>query len=104
MQRGEVWWAELPLPAGKRPVLLLSRDKAIQVRQFAIVAQITRTIRDIPTEIYLDQGDGMPRICVVNTDVLLTIRKALLTRRICSLSYEKMESVNQAVKFALALD
>jgi mRNA-degrading endonuclease toxin of MazEF toxin-antitoxin module len=26
MRRGEVWWADLPAPAGKRPVVLLSRN------------------------------------------------------------------------------
>jgi mRNA-degrading endonuclease toxin of MazEF toxin-antitoxin module len=29
MKRGEIWWAELELPAGRRPVLLSSRDEAL---------------------------------------------------------------------------
>lgn len=32
MRRGEVWWADLPAPVGRRPVLLLSRDRAYAVR------------------------------------------------------------------------
>ena len=43
MHRGEVWWAELPLPAGRRPVLLLSRDAAYKVRTSLTVAMVTRT-------------------------------------------------------------
>jgi mRNA-degrading endonuclease toxin of MazEF toxin-antitoxin module len=68
------------------------------------VAQITRTVRRIPTEVPLDKNDGMPKACVVNTDVLLTIPKSLLTDRICVLSYDKMQAVGQSLKFALALD
>ena len=104
MRRGEVWWARLPLPAGRRPVLLLSRDRAIQVRQAVIVAQVTGTVRGIPTEVSLGREDGLPKPCVVNADVLLTIPKALLDGRICALSREKLAAVGQAVRFALGLD
>jgi mRNA interferase MazF len=48
MRRGEVCWADLPPPANRRPVLLLSRNRAYQVRNAVTVAFLTRTIRDIP--------------------------------------------------------
>jgi mRNA interferase MazF len=66
MKRGEVWWADLPLPAGRRPVLLLSRDNAYRVRNAVTVAQITRTVRKIPVEVALERQDGMPTRCAVN--------------------------------------
>ena len=103
MRRGEVWWAQLPAPAGRRPVLLLTRDRAIQVRQSVTVAQVTRTVRNIPTEVGLGRGDGMPKACVVNADVILTIPKALLLGRICRLSVDRLDEVDEAVKFALDL-
>ena len=103
MRRGEVWWAQLPAPAGRRPVLLLSRDKAIQVRQAVTVAQVTRTIRGIPTEVRLGREDSMPKSCVVNADVIFTIPKALLLNRVCRLSVERLDEVGEAVRFALDL-
>jgi len=48
MRRGEIWWAELSLPIGRRPVLLLSRDEAYAVRNAVTVAKVTSTIRGIP--------------------------------------------------------
>ena len=45
--------AELPLPVGKRPVVLLSRDEAYSVRNAITVAEVTRTIRKIPVEVSL---------------------------------------------------
>lgn len=104
MRRGEVWWAEQPQPIGRRPVLLLSRDEAYQVRNAVTVAQITTTIRDIPAEVPLDEKDGLPQKCVANLDTITTVRKLILTQRICLLGSEKMEQIDNAIKFALALE
>ena len=103
MRRGEMWWADLPPPAGHRPVLITTRDSAITVRDALTVAPITRTFWHIPVEVSLDQRDGMPTACVVNCDNLLTIPKSLLQSRICTLTIGKMQTVEQAIKFALAL-
>lgn len=103
MRRGEVWWAELPQPIGKRPVLLLSRDAAYSVRTAVTVSIVTHTIRNIPIEVPLGQEDGMPTKCVVNLDDILTIPKSRLTEQITTLSPEKMTAVAKAVAFALDL-
>lgn len=103
MLRGEIWWAELPPPVGRRPVLLLSRDAAYSVRTSVTTAVITRTIRDIPVEVVLGQEDGMPVKCVVNLDNIITIPKARLIERITTLSAGKMTAVVKAITFALDL-
>lgn len=103
MRRGQVWWARLPAPQGLRPVLLLSRQKAIEVRSSVTVAPLTRTARGIPTEVTLGLSDGVPKPCVINLDCLLTIPKAYLSDPLCLLGREKMEAVDRALKFALGL-
>ena len=103
MRRGEVWWADLPPPAGRRPVLSITRNSAITVRDALTVAPITRTLWHIPVEVTLDDRDGMPTACVVNCDNLLTIPKSLFQSHICTLTTGKMQTVEQAIKFALAL-
>ena len=40
MRRGEVWWADLPPPAGRRPVLIITGDSAITVRDALTVAPL----------------------------------------------------------------
>ena len=104
MKRGEVWWAEQPEPIGRRPVVLLSRDEAYEVRNAVTVAQITSTIRNIPVEVLLDERDGLPQKCATNLDTITTIRRAILTKRICSLRSDKVEQINKAIKFALDLE
>jgi len=103
MRRGEVWWAQLPLPVGRRPVVLLSRDEAYAVRNAITVAEVTSTIRGIPVEVELGPEEGLPKKCVVNLDTIVTIRKDLLIERIAILRDEKIEQINSAIKFALSI-
>jgi len=101
MQRGEIWWAQLDPPAARRPVLLLSRNKAYEIRLSITVAPVTRTIRGISTEVILDDKDGMPVKCVVNLDDIATIPQNILTEKLTTLSEEKMKKVTEAIVFAL---
>jgi len=103
VRRGEIWWAELPPPIGRRPVLLLSRDSAYKVRTSVTVAMVPRTIRGIPVEVLLGPEDGMPVECAVNLDNILTIPKSRLRQRITALPPSKMTAVAKAIIFALDL-
>jgi mRNA interferase MazF len=103
VKRGEIWWAELPRPAGRRPVILLSRDEAYEVRRLVTVAPITTRVRDIPVEVPLGPKDGLPRECVANLDTVTTIPKDALRERLTVLSRSKMNAVDAALKFVLGL-
>jgi mRNA interferase MazF len=104
MKRGEIWWAELVPPAGRRPVLLLSRNEAYLVRELVTVAPVTTRIRNIPSEVQVGVEDGLPKTCVVNLDTIATIAKSSLSDRLTSLSVVKMKSVENALHFALGMD
>ena len=103
MKRGEIWWAELPRPAGRRPVILLSRDEAYEVRRLVTVAPVTTRVRGIPVEVPLGPKDGLPRECVANLDTVTTIPKDALRERLAVLSRSKMTAVDAALRFALGL-
>jgi mRNA interferase MazF len=98
----EIWWADLPKPAGRRPVLLLSRDDAYAVLNKFVAAEITATVRHIPIEVPLGSIEGMSKPCVVNCDNLRTISKVHLVKRISSLSQRRIHEVKRAVGYALA--
>jgi mRNA interferase MazF len=104
MKKGEVWWAELPPPVGRRPVVLLSRDEAYSIRNAVTVAEVTRTIRKIPVEVLLGPDDGLPQKCVINLDTILTIRKDLLRERIALLKSDKIAQMEKALRFALGME
>lgn len=103
MRQGEIWWANLPQPVGRRPVVLLSRDEAYRVRTSLTVSIVTSTIRRIPVEVYLGPNDGLPRACAANLDTIMTIEKACLDGRLCTLSDNKWSEVVAALKFAFNL-
>ena len=103
MHKGEIWWADLPKPVGRRPVLILTRDEAIRVRDHITVAMITTKIRGISTEVRLKKEDGLTKECVINLDVINTIPKESVNEFITSLSDERLQAAENALKFALDL-
>src|SRR6266571_2117054 len=70
------------LDTGRRPFLILTRERAIPVLQRLIVVPATRTVRGIPSEVALSEEDGMPEPCVISFDNVTTVPKALPTERI----------------------
>ncbi len=104
MTRGSVWWVELEGEAGFRPVVIVSRTEGIPERQKVTVAEISRTIRSIPSEVPLGVADGMPPECVINTDHLYTIPRRNLREQIIQLSTEHLFPLDSALKHSLGLD
>ena len=103
MNRGEIWWARLPEPAGRRPVVLVSRPSAYAVRASCTVAEVSTHARGIPCEVPLGKREGMTRPCVANTDNLVTIPKTWLDARIGTLGGPKLDALDLALKFSLGL-
>lgn len=100
MQRGEV---QFPSPDKRRPVVILTRDSALDFLGEVTVAPVTSTIRDIPSEVLLTEADGMPQPCAVNLDHIQTVSKGKLGTLITTLSTDRMVQVRHALRFALGL-
>jgi len=101
MKRGEVRWYKFARPDKNRPVVILTRDSAIEFLEELTVAPITSTIRDIPTEVLLTKEDGMPRDCAVNLDHIQTVSKGKIGPLLTTLSSIKMSELRSALLFAL---
>jgi mRNA interferase MazF len=101
VKRGEVRWYTFKAPDKRRPVLVLTRDTALSFLNAVTVAPITTTIREIPSELYIDQDDGMNESCAANFDNILTIPKTQVDDLITTLSFEKMLEAEKAIRFAL---
>jgi len=84
-------------------VLLLHRDRAYGRLTRVIAAEVTRTIREIPSCVLLTKEDGMPFRCEVNLDNLVSIETELLQRPVTALRRHKMSAVDNALRFVLAL-
>lgn len=87
-QQGEIWWGELPDAKG-RPYLVVSRPQAIEVLRAILVAPVTRTVRNIPSEVPLGKEDGMAVECAATIDNALVFPKSMLTRRMGALAPDR---------------
>ena len=101
MRRGEVRWYRFSQPDKKRPVVILTRDSALDFLAEVTVAPVTTTIRKIPTEVELTRGDGMPRDCAVNLDHVQTVAKSKIGPLIMALPPQKLSDIRKALMFAL---
>jgi len=104
VRRGEVRWAVLPEGFGRRPVVILSRDAVLPVRGRVTVAPISRTIREIRSEVPVGDREGLQHDSVVNTDEILTVPKRLLDAdAVGSLGPVKLRELDAAIHYALDL-
>ena len=101
MNRGEVRWYKFNKPDKKRPVVILTRNSAIEYLGEVTIAPITSIIRDIPSEVLLSQEDGMKHDCAINLDHLQTVSKGMIGALIIKLSSTKIDELHQALNFAL---
>ena len=96
--RGELWWCELPA-AGRRPVVVLSRDVAIPRLRRTLVAPCTSTIRSLPSEVVLEPADDP--VCAVNLDAVESVAVAVLVERLGRLADVRMRAICSALAIAV---
>lgn len=95
--RLEIWWGELPDRA-PRPYLVLTRDQAIPALHRLVVAPVTTTVRDIPTEVPLGSDEGLPVESAASFDNLETIPKAALVHRVGAVHRRRDHEVCAAMR------
>lgn len=100
MTRGEVWWVELP-DRRRRPYVVLTRSAAIPVLTSVVAVACTRTRRHIPTEVPLDESDGLAAPCVASFDNVETLPRWAFVERIAHLSPGRTVELCRALRLAL---
>lgn len=112
MQRGYLWWASLPLPAGsepgyRRPVLVVQADSFNRSRiQTVVVVAITSNVAlgQAPGNVLLSKrATGLPKASVANVSRMLTLDRSMLARKIGSLPSEEMRKVDAGLRLVLQL-
>ncbi|NJM68763.1 MAG: type II toxin-antitoxin system PemK/MazF family toxin [Scytonema sp. RU_4_4] len=112
MQRGEIWWANLPTPVAsepgyRRPVLIIQSDDFNQSRiRTVIVAVLTTNLRlaEAPGNVLIKTDEtGLPQDSVVNVSQLITVDKSFLTEQVSQISGRAMLLVEDGLRLVLAL-
>jgi mRNA interferase MazF len=102
--RGDVRLYRFAPPDKKRPVVGLTRDSAIAYLSTVTVAPITSTIRGAPSEVVLQEEDGMKAPCAVNLHHAVTVSQDRLGTRVARLSSPRMDEICAALRFSLGCD
>jgi mRNA interferase MazF len=112
IQRGEVWWADLPEPRRsepgyRRPVLIVQAESFNRSRiRTAIVAAISSNtgLADAPGNVLLPaHSAGLSRDSVVNVSQLLTLDRSYSTEHAGTLSVRLQRSVDEGLRTVLQL-
>jgi mRNA interferase MazF len=104
LTRGDVRLYRFAAPDKQRPVVVLTRTSALGFLSRVTVAPITSTIRNSPTEVILDEDDGMRSRSAVSLDNVVTVARAGLGRRVGGVGAEKLAAICRALDFALGCD
>ena len=104
LTRGDVRLYQFAAPDKTRPVVVLTRDSAIQYLSTVTVAPITSTLRGVPSEVRLDEDDGMKRPCAVNLHNAVTVSQHRLGKRLARLGARRMSEICSALRFSIGCD
>ena len=99
ISQGEIWWADLPPPAGsgpgfRRPVVVVQGD-ALNRSRIATVVCVPLTTNlnwaAAPGNVQFSARlTGLPRDSVANVSQIVTVDKAFLTSRVGKLPRQKL--------------
>jgi mRNA interferase MazF len=102
--RGDVRLYRFAPPDKQRPVVVLTRESAVRYLSTVTVAPITSSIRGVPSEVLLDESDGMKAPCSVNLHNIVTVSQERLGKRVAGLSRPRMAEICAAIRFSLGCD
>ncbi len=100
VNRREIWLYTFGSPDKRRPVLVLSRQKAIGLLRTVLVAPITSTVHGAPSEVRVGVEEGLKHDSVVNLDQVQTVDQQKLHRFVGTVRPERMAAVCRALMIA----
>lgn len=109
MRRGEIYRTKEKVPElGNKPgfYVVVSRSFVADNEHISTVvcAPVYGEILGLRSEVIVGNEDGMPRDCAIRCDFLMLMFKTKLTRFIGTLSSEKIEMLNKALRYSLELN
>ncbi len=104
--QGEVWWADLPDPAGfRRPVVVVQGDSLNRSRIATVVCvplTSNLTWANAPGNTFLSAKTvGLPKDSVANASQIVTIDRAFFTERAAKLPPKQIAQVIQGIDVVL---
>jgi mRNA interferase MazF len=112
VQRGDIWWADLDEPRGSEPgfrrPLVVVQDDAFNRSRIQTVVCVALTsnllLADAPGNVVISRREsGLPKDSVANVSQIVTVDRAVLTKRVAKLSTRTRERIDRGLRLVLAL-
>ncbi|ODS52097.1 MAG: hypothetical protein ABS36_18245 [Acidobacteria bacterium SCN 69-37] len=100
VNHGEIWLYRFKAPDKRRPVLVLSRQEAIPLLHTVMVAPVTSTIRDAPSQVVVGIDEGMKGPSAISLDHVQTVERSRLVQYVGALGPAKRREVCRALTIA----
>ena len=102
--RGDIRLYRFAPPDKQRPVIVLTRESSVAYLSTVTVAPVTSTVRGVPSEVLLDESDGMKGPCAANLHNVVTVSQGRLGKRVGRLGDTKMREICAAARFSIGCD
>jgi len=112
MERGEVWWAQLPDPIAsepgfRRPVLIIQSNAFNRSRiRTVITIVLTSNLRlaEAPGNVIVPASESdLPKDSVANVSQVITLDRTFLTEKCSRLSSQLIKSIDEGLRLVLSL-
>lgn len=102
MRRGEIRYANLEQPLGRRPVLILTRSDLIPKLHSVMCAALTTNLRAIPSRLLLGESEGLGQLSEAVCDQILLVAKSdIETAPLGSIHPGRIPELDRALAYSL---
>ena len=112
IERGEIWWADLPEPKGsmpgyKHPIVIVQSDRFNRANLATVIGVVVSTnlrLADMPGNVELTPSQScLPKHSVVNVTQIVTANRTDLIEMVGRVSIRKLEQIEKGLRTVLSL-
>ena len=112
IERGQIWWADLPEPRGsspgyEHPIVVVQSDYFNQTKLNTIIGAVITSnldLAEMPGNVLIKNNQTeLLKDSVVNVTQIVTVDKSELLEYVGTLSERKMEQIENGLRLVLSL-
>ncbi len=112
IERGQIWWADLPEPRGsspgyEHPIVIIQSDSFNQTKLNTVIGVVITSnldLAEMPGNVLIKKENSeLPKDSVINITQIVTIDKSELLKYVGTVSERKIEQIENGLRLVLSL-
>lgn len=112
IERGQIWWADLPEPRGsspgyEHPIVIIQSDDFNKTNINTVIGAVITSnlvLAEMPGNVLIKKNQSeIPKDSVVNVTQIVTIDNSELLEYVGKISERKMEQIERGLRLVLSL-